>query len=71
MSKSIRSDDRETPTAVGSLFDPGRIGTPVIKSAVKNGRRTTDRAHDGTRLAGSLSKCTGIKTTGICEILSV
>lgn len=55
----------EKLTSPVSLSVPGRIGTPVIKSDVKNGRRTTDRAQDGIRFAGSLSKWMGIRTTGI------
>lgn len=58
-------------TAMGRFGDPGIIGTPVMKSFVKNGRRTIERAHDGIRLAGSLSKWIGTKTTGICEIFRV
>lgn len=55
-------------TEVGSLSEPGTVGTPVMKSFVSNGRSTMDRLHDGIRLTGSRSKCTGIKMTGICAI---
>lgn len=43
-------------TLIGSVSEPGNAGTPVIKSFVKNGRKTIDRAQDGIRFAGSRSK---------------
>lgn len=55
-------------TGSGSFVEPGTIGTPVIKSFVSNGLSTIERQHDGIRFTGSRSKCTGINTTGICEI---
>lgn len=58
-------------TGIGSLSEPGTAGTPVIKSFVTNGLRTTDRWHEGILHTGSLSKCIGIKTTGICDIFLV
>lgn len=42
-----------------------------MKSFVSNGRSTIDRLHDGIRLTGSRSKCTGIKITGICAIFFI
>lgn len=57
-----------TLTGVGSFCEPGMVGKPVMKSFVSNGRNTIAREHDGIRLTGSRSKCTGIKMTGICEI---
>lgn len=56
-------------TGNGNCSEPGIAGTPVIKSLVKNGLNTIDRLHEGVRFVGSLSKCTGIRTTGICDIL--
>lgn len=58
-------------TFVGNLSVPGIAGTPVMKSFVTNGRRTTDRMQDGVFCAGSRSKCTGIRITGIWEILRI
>lgn len=46
----------QNPTSSGSLEDPGRTGTPVMKSFVSNGRKTIERPHDGIRLTGSRSK---------------
>lgn len=56
-------------TCNGSWTEPGTAGTPVMKSFVMKGRSTTDLLQDGVRLMGSRSKCTGMRTTGICEIL--
>lgn len=56
-------------TCRGRSDDPGIAGTPVMKSLVMKGLKTIDLLQDGVRLVGSLSKCTGINITGICEIL--
>lgn len=62
------SFDIECVTGNGIRSVPGTIGTPVIKSLDRNGRRTTDLEHEGARSAGSRSKCSGTRTTGICDI---
>lgn len=58
-------------TGSGSFSEPGTAGMPVMKSLVTNGRRTTERSHEGFRSTGSRSKCNGNKTTGICEIFLI
>lgn len=51
-------------TCSGISF-PGKAATPIMKSFVIKGRRTKDRSVDAFLSKGSLSKWTGIITTGI------
>ncbi len=51
-------------TSIGKCF-PGMAGTPVIKSWVTNGLKTTECWQEGVLFTESRSKCIGIKITGI------